>query len=151
MNARLLATLVAAGAVAVSAMPADAAPKVLKDSYAVSLPVPFPVMEDQPPTMYGCIDGEEGLSKNSKEFTLPASGGTLKAEVAYTGDWDLYLLDAKGAILAAAETVETGNTSAATEKLTWKKAKKGQKVTLVACNWLGLKDGKVTFTYTYGK
>ena len=150
MNARLLAAVVAAGAVAATALPAGAAPKTIKTSYAVSLPVPFPVMEDQPPTMYGCIDGEEGLSKSSREFTLP-DVGTLKAEVAYTGDWDLYLLDSKGAIVAAAETIETGNTSPATEKITWKKGKKGQKVTLVACNWLGLKDGNVTYSYTYGK
>jgi hypothetical protein len=151
MNARLLATLVAAGAVAVTAGPASAAPKVIKDSYAVSAPVPFPVMEDQPPTMYGCIDGQEGLSKVSKEYTLPAAG-TMKVEVAYTGDWDLYVLDsAKGTILAAAETTETGNTGPSTEKITWKKGKKGQKVTVVACNWMGLKDGTVTYSYTYGR
>ena len=150
MNVRLVATVVAAGAVAVSAAPVSAAPKTMKQTYSVEAPVPFPVMEDQPPTMYGCIDGEEGLSKVSKEITLPAPG-LFKAEVSYTGDWDMYVLDANGAILAAAETVETGNTSPATEKLSWKKAKKGQKVTLVVCNWLGLKDATVTYTHTYGK
>lgn len=150
MNARLFATAVAAGALAVTAVPADAAPKTIKQTYAVEAPVPFPVMEDQPPTMYGCIDGEEGLSKVSRTITLPAAG-LFKAEVAYTGDWDLYLLDASGAIVAAAETVETGNVSPSTEKLSWKKGKKGQKVTLTACNWMGLKDATVTYTYTYGK
>ena len=150
MNARLVTLLVAAGVAAVSAAPASAAPKTMKETYTVEAPLPFPVMEDQPPTMYGCIDGEEGLSKVSHQITLPAPG-LFKSEVKYTGDWDMYLLDANGAILAAAETVETGNTSPASEKLTWKKAKKGQKVTLVVCNWLGLKDATVTFTHTYGK
>lgn len=150
MNARLLATLVAAGAVAATAMPADAAPKTAKQSWAIEAPLPFPVMEDQPPGMYGCIDGEEGLSKVSKTITLP-DAGMFKAEVAYTGDWDLYLFDAKGNIVAAAETVETGNVSAATEKLAWKKGKKGQKVTLTACNWSGLKDATMSYTYTYGR
>jgi hypothetical protein len=149
MNARLLATLVVVGTVAVSAGPASAATKTIKDTYTVSAPVPFPVTEDTPPTMYGCIDGQEGLSKASKDFTLPAAG-TMKVEVAYTGDWDLYVLDsAKGTILAAAETTETGNTAASTEKITWKKGKKGQKVTVVACNWMGLKDATITYAYTY--
>lgn len=151
MNVRLLATLVAAGAVAVTAMPADAAPKTMKQTYAVSAPVPMPVMEGTPPGSYGCIDGEEGLSKVSRTITLPDSG-MFKAEVAYTGDWDLYLFDAaKGNILAAAETVETGNVGPATEKLAWKKGKKGQKVTLTACNWSGLKDATVSYAYTYGR
>lgn len=149
MNARLLATAVACGAIAVTAVPADAAPKTMKDSYAVTAPVPFPVTEDVP-GMHGCHNGQESLTKNSRAITLP-DAGLFKAEVAYTGDWDLYLFDAKGSILAAAETSETGNTSAATEKITWKKGKKGQKVTLVACNWMGLSDATVSYTYTYGR
>ncbi|HEX8001307.1 MAG TPA: hypothetical protein VF519_01280 [Mycobacteriales bacterium] len=149
MNARLLATLVAAGAVAVSAAPAGAAPKTMKGSYPVTAPVPFPMTTDVP-TMYGCIDGQESVSKVSKDVTLP-DAGLLKVELAYTGDWDLYVLDKTGAILAAAETSETGNTSAAKEKLSWKKGKKGQVVTLVACNWMGTADATVSYTYTYGK
>ena len=149
MNARLLLTAVAAGAVAVTAVPASAAPaKTMKETYTVSAPVPFPVMEDTPPTMYGCIDGQEGVSKVSKTITLPAPG-QFKAELGYTGDWDLYLLDTTGKILAASETTETGNTSAGTERIAWKKAKKGQKVTIVACNWMGLKDATVSYTHVY--
>lgn len=150
MNTRLVAIAVAAGAVAVSAVPASAAPKTIKQSYAVEAPVPFPVMEDQPPTFYGCIDGEEGLSKVTKEITLPAPG-LLKVDVTYTGDWDLYVMDKSGAILAASETVETGNVNPSSEKLSWKKGKKGQKVDIVVCNWAGLKDATVTYSYTYGK
>ncbi|HEV2890517.1 MAG TPA: hypothetical protein VGX28_09080 [Frankiaceae bacterium] len=150
MNARLVAIVAAAGAVAVSAVPASAAPKTIKQTYAVEAPVPFPVMEDQPPTMYGCIDGQEGLSKVTREITLPAPG-LFKAEVTYTGDWDLYLMDTNGAILASSETVETGNVNPSSEKLSWKKAKKGQKVNLVVCNWMGLKDATVTYTHTYAK
>jgi hypothetical protein len=149
MNAHLLATAVAVGAIAVTAVPADAAPKTMKETYAVSVPVPFPVMEDIP-GYNGCWNGEEGVSKNSKQITLP-DAGMFKATVAYTGDWDLYLFDAKGTILTAAETTETGNTGPGTERIAWKKGKKGQKVTLVACNWMGLKDATVTYEYTYGR
>lgn len=147
MNARLLA--VALGAVAVATAPADAAPKTVKQTYAVSEPVPFPMTTDVP-GQDGCWNGQEGVSKNTRSITLPADG-VLKAEVTYTGDWDLYVFGANGSKLAAAETTETGNTGPGVEKLTFKKGKKGQVVTLVACNWMGLKDATVTYTYTYGK
>ena len=149
MNARLLAAALTAGTIAALAVPADAAPKTIKQTYAVSLPVPFPVMEGMA-DFNGCWNGEEGVSKHTRVITLPAPG-LFKAQVSYSGDWDLYLFDAKGTMLTAAETTETGNVDPAVEKISWKKAKKGQKVSLVACNWSGLKDASVTYTFTYGK
>ncbi len=152
MTVRLLAAVAATAACAVLAAPADAAPKTktIKETYPVSLPVPFPVMEGMA-DFNGCWNGQEGVSKNTKTITLPGSG-LFKATVDYTGDWDLYLFDtAKGTMLAAAETTETGNTGAAQEKIAWKKAKKGMKVDLVACNWSGLKDATVSYTFTYTK
>lgn len=145
MNARLLAaTLAAVAAVAGSALPADAKPA--GETYSVQLPVPFPVMEGMA-HFHGCWNGEEGVSKHTKAIKLP-SVGLFKAQVSYTGDWDLYLFDTKGTILAAAETVETGNVNPAVEKISWKKAKKGQTVNLVVCNWSGLKDATVSWTLT---
>ena len=47
MNARLL-TAVAAVAALAAASPAVAAPKTIKQSYDLTLPVPFPVTEDVP-------------------------------------------------------------------------------------------------------
>ena len=149
MNARLLCAAACAGTIAAVAAPATAAPKTVKQTYAVMLPVPFPVTEGIG-DFNGCWNGQEGVSKNTKEITLPAPG-VFKAQVSYSGDWDLYLFDSKGTMLTAAETDESGNTGAAVEKITWKKAKKGQKVSLVVCNWAGLKDASVTYTHTYGK
>ena len=149
MNARLLATAVVAGAVVVAAAPADAKPKVITQTYDVTEPVPFPMTTDVP-GQDGCWNGQEGMSKNTRTLTFPADG-VLKAEVHYSGDWDLYVFDSKGAKAAAAENDETGNTGPAVEKFTFKKAKKGQKYTLVACNWLGLPNATVTYTFTYGK
>jgi hypothetical protein len=147
MNARLLAVLAATAALT-AAVPAHATTRhVQAASYAVSLPVPYPMTTDVP-NGNGCWQGPEGASKDTHAVTLPAKG-VLVAKVAYSGDWDLYLFDAKGAILAAAETTETGNTGPAVEKLTYKKGTKGQHVTLVACNWMGLKDATVSYTYTY--
>lgn len=143
MTARLLTAALAATAALVAA-PVDA--KGPGETYKVELPVPFPVMEGMA-DFNGCWNGEEGLSKHTKAIKLPATG-LFKAQVGYTGDWDLYLFDTKGTMLVAAETIETGNVSPAVEKISWKKAKKGQKVNLVACNWSGLKDGTVTWSLT---
>ena len=150
MTVRLLtAAVTAVAAAGVLAAPADAAPKTIKQSYDVSLPVPFPVLEGMA-DFNGCWNGEEGASRHTRTITLPATG-VFKAQVDYNGDWDLYLFDAKGAMLAASENDDSGSIDPATEKFTWKRAKKGQKVDLVVCNWAGLKDAKVSYTFTYGK
>jgi hypothetical protein len=149
MNVRLLATLCAAGALAAAAAPADAAPKTIKKSYVLMLPVPYPATTDVP-NQYGCNDGPEGVSRNTTGVTFP-SAGTLVATVDYTGDWDLYLLDAGGNRIAESESDEAGSTGPGTEKITYKKIKKGAKYSIVACNWLGLKDATVKYTFTYAK
>ena len=149
MNARLLTAVAAAGAVALAA-PAGAAPKKITQSYDVTLPVPFPADESMP-DMTGCINGQETATRHTKAVTLPAAG-TLSVKVDFEGDWDLYLLDSKGSTLAASENFQpTGSVAAAQEKLTWKKAKKGQKVSIVVCNWLGLPEATVSYTFTYAK
>ena len=149
MNARLLTAVAAAGAVAL-AVPAGAAPKKITKSYDVTLPVPFPV-DESVPDMTGCINGQETATRNTTVITLPATG-TLSVKVDFEGDWDLYLLDSKGSTVAASENFQpTGSVDPAQEKLTWKKAKKGQQVSIVVCNWLGLPDATVSYTLTYAK
>lgn len=146
---RLLPVVAATLAATALAAPADAAPKskTMKQTYAVSLPVPFPVMEDIP-GYHGCWNGEEGVSKHTREIKLPAPG-TFKAELSHLGDWDLYLFDTKDNILSASENADVALENPGVEKLTWKKAKKGQTVRLIACNWAGPKDGTVSWTFTY--
>jgi hypothetical protein len=149
MNVRLLATLCAAAALTAAAAPADAAPKTIKKSYTLMLPVPYPVTTTVPGG-YGCNQGPEGVTRNTTAVTFP-SAGTLVVTVDYTGDWDLYLLDAPGNMVASSESDETGNTGPGTEKITYKKIKKGAKYSILACNWLGLKDATVKYTFTYAK
>lgn len=148
MNTRLL-TAVAAVAALAAASPAVAAPKQIKQTYDVQLPVPFPVTEDVP-DMYGCNDGQEGASKNTRHITLPSTG-MFTAKADFEGDWDLYLFDSKGSLVAQSEADQSGSVAPGVEKLTWKKAKKGSKVSLVVCNWLGLPDGTVSYTFTYSR
>ena len=148
MNARLATAVAVAAAVALAA-PAGAKPKTIKQSYDVTLPVPFPMTTDVP-GMYGCIDGQESATKNTREITLPAPG-LFTAKLEFEGDWDLYLVDSKGNLVAQSEQTQPTGVDPGIEKLTWKKAKKGQKVSLIACNWAGLPQGTVSYTFTYGK
>jgi hypothetical protein len=150
MNARLLATVAVAAtaaALASAAAPAGAAPRTLKKSYAVTEPVPFPMTTDVP-GYYGCNDGQEGVSKNTTGITLPARG-VLKVQLDYSGDWDLYLYDSKGTMVAASENDDSGSVDPAVEKLTYKKVVKGAKYNIVACNWAGTKDATVSYVFTY--
>jgi hypothetical protein len=151
MNARLLAALGTALGIAAAAgpavAPAGAAPKPTKVTYKVTEPVPYPMLEEVPGGN-GCWQGTEGQTKNTRAITLPAKG-VLVSTLDFTGDWDLYLFDAKGTIIAASATDNSATvTDANTEKLTYKKGTKGQKVSLVACNWSGLPDATVTYTFT---
>ena len=148
MVARRTALLSAVVVAAATALPADAAPKEQRETYQVTAPVPFPVSTTVP-TYDGCWQGQEGLTRNTKPLTFPTTG-SLTAEVAYEGDWDLYLFDAKGAKAAAAETweVANGGVVAGKEKIAFKKIKPGAKYTLVVCNWLGQADATVTYVFT---
>ena len=150
MNVRRLAVLAAAGTALVSVLPASALPKSEQETYAVVAPVPFPMVSDVP-TMDGCWNGQESLSKNTRSLSF-ATAGTITAQVDYLGDWDLLLFDDKGAKAAAAETTDSGDlTTANKEKIAFKKIKAGAKYTLVACNWIGQKDATVSYTFTPAK
>lgn len=140
--------LLAAVAAAALALPADAAPKEQRETYTVTAPVPFPV-NTSVPTYDGCWQGQETFTKDTRPLTFKTAG-SFTAEVAYKGDWDLYLFDAKGAKAAAAETPEETNAGvvAGKEKITFKKIKPGAKYTLVVCNWLGQADATVTYVFT---
>jgi hypothetical protein len=145
MNARPLAVLAAAAALTASfsaAAPAGAAPKTMKATYSVTEPVPYPSQTG------GCNEGVEDVNKDSHAITLP-NKGVLVVKMTFTGDWDLYLQNAAGDVVASSEGDNTGNTDGATEKLTYKKGTKGQKLTIVACNWAGLTDATVSYVHTY--
>ncbi len=110
---RRTAVLAALAAAAV-ALPADAAPKEESETYTVTAPVPFPVTTSVP-TMDGCWNGEETLTKNTRPLKF-ATAGALSAHVDYFGDWDLYLFDAKGAKAAAAESTDAGTPATANKE-----------------------------------
>lgn len=141
MNARLAAPLVllAAGALAV---PADAKPKPVTKSWEVTA-VPFPM-----DAASHCKEGVEGVSRSTRQVTLPARGVLVAELTGFHGDWVLEVYDAKGRMVGQGYSpLNPGSTGAA--KVTYKKGAKGQKLSIAACNFAGGPTATAKYTFTY--
>jgi len=156
VNRRLLAFSAVATATALAVVPAAQAatkkkPKPIKGSYTVTLvPDPSGVSGaiDDP------VDGTCSVNPASSDvhtFKVPAKGtlGVLLEMQNPTGtgqpeglDWDLMIRDGDG------EEIASGTSFAAREE-TFTKFKKKQTISIVACNWTGLPEAKISYTFTY--
>jgi len=144
---KLIAVAAALGLVAsLSAAPAFAAkPKKVHDSFGASL-APFPKLaaagDPVGLTKPGCTAGQEGVHWVAHEFTAPGKGNLRVYMEGFTGDHDLYIFDGDAPLYRSeGGQVPVGTTEvAAPEEEIVAPLKKGQTVTLVACNWLGQPD-----------
>jgi hypothetical protein len=153
VNRRLVtcASLVAVAALGIA--PAHAAtrkkPKPIHGSYHLTTP-PNPTVEVTGELNGGCDQTVPGGADNHA-FTIPAAG-TLAVVLqgsdptggaAPVGpDWDLFILDSDGSVLDS-----SGGAGAHEE--TSDRFKKKQKVTIQACNLMGIPDATVSYTFTY--
>ena len=149
---KLIALVAALGLVAsLGAAPALAGkPKKVHDSFGATL-APFPKLaawgDPAGLTKPGCTSGQEGVHWVAHEFTAPGTG-TLKVYMeGFTGDHDLYIFDGDTPV-ALSEGSQYDGSAPAEEEVT-AKLKKGQVVTLVACNWLGGPDVKAHYDGTF--
>ena len=125
-------------------------PKKVHDSFGATL-LPFPKLANWgdlvglvPP---GCAAGQEGVNWVAQEFTAPGKGDLRVYMEGFTGDHDLYVLIDEGVYLKSENgQVPVGTTEMAPpeEELTVP-LKKGQTITMIACNWLG--QAEVTAHY----
>jgi hypothetical protein len=141
MNPRL-ALVAGPLALAALAVPAHAKPKPVTQSWQVTA-VPFPMEAAS-----HCKEGVEGVSRATRQVTLPGRG-TLVAELAaFQGDWVLEVYDAKGRMLGQGYSpLNPGSTGKA--KVTVKKGVKGQKLSIAACNFTGGPTATAKYTFTY--
>lgn len=142
-----LSLVVAAGALA-PALAAPPKPKPIVEEYDVEgLPNPYP------PTGPSCADSTfEGISTTTRTIK-PTGAGTLEVTVTkFAGDWDVSVLNEKGAVLASGAGTSTGDPSGATtdgtEKLSMK-IKKGMPLSIGVCNFLGGPTAHVKLVFTY--
>jgi hypothetical protein len=146
---KLLALAAALGLVAsLSAAPALAAkPKKAHGSFGATL-APFPNLSSSTGTPRpGCSAGQEGVHWVGFEFTSPGKGTLRFYAEGFSGDHDLYVFDGDLA-LARSDQAQVPDMAPPEEEVSVP-LKKGQKVTLVACNWLGQPDVKAHYDGTF--
>jgi hypothetical protein len=143
---KIIALALAAAALsAVFAGPASAGKaKHVQGSFGGTL-APFPklaaVGDNAGMTKPGCTAGEEGVNWVGQEFTSPGKGTLRFYAEGFTGDWDLYAFQ-EDLVVGTSDHAQVGQELAPPEEEILLPMKKGQTVTLVACNWFG--DPNVT-------
>ncbi|HJR44310.1 MAG TPA: hypothetical protein VJ927_01765 [Actinomycetota bacterium] len=141
---KLIAVVAAVGLVAsIGAAPAVAGKKPVKvhESFGASL-APFPKDErwnEAGFTKPGCSAGEQDVHWTAVEFTAPGKGNLRFYMEGFTGDHDIYLFMTEEVFLRG-DSAQVGAEMAPPEEEIIAPLKKGQKVTLVACNWAGHPD-----------
>ena len=83
----------------------------------------------------GCTAGQEGVHWVAEEVKAPGKGTLRFYSEGFTGDHDLYVFDGELAI-ARSDQPQVPDGAPPEEEVSVP-LKKGQTVTLVACNWLG--------------
>lgn len=115
---------------------------VTEDWSVMAVPGPF-----DPGTAFpeGCLGmSVEGVHRVSHAFTTPGTGVLDASMTNFVGDWDLYVADADGNELGRS----AGFVDVTTERVIVS-AKKGQELSIVACNLYGGPTADLSLTYTY--
>ena len=98
----------------------------------------------------GCYSGQEGLNWVAQEFTAPGKGNLRFWMEGFTGDHDIYLYISDDVFLRG-DQAQVGDPTApapAEEEINFV-MKKGQTVTLIACNWAGQPDVQAHYEGTF--
>ena len=150
---KLIAIVAAAGLVAsIGAAPALAGKKPVKvhESFGATL-APFPKLAawGDPAGLAkpGCTSGQQDVHWVAQEFTAPGTGKLRLYAEGFTGDWDLYIFDGDTPLYKS-EGSQYDMTDGPEEEII-ASLKKGQTVTLVACNWLGHPEVEAHYEGTF--
>ena len=149
---KALALLAALGLVAMMVSPATAGGKKVHGSFGATL-LPFPKLaawgDPAGLTQPGCTAGQEGINWVGQEFTAPGKGTLRMYAEGFTGDHDIYVFRGELAY-GKGEQSQVPDGAPPEEEITVPlKAK--EKVTLVACNWLGQVDVEAHYEFTLTK
>lgn len=103
---------------------------------------PFPGADDHSDPATEC--GAEGVNHVVHTFKAPGKGTLNTAITGFQGEWDLYVTDANGSLLASSVNFMAGSEERVTVGL-----RSGAEVRIYACNFLGgpVADGNLEFTY----
>lgn len=148
---KLIATMLAGLLVASMASVASAGkPKKVHDSFGATL-APWPKDErwnDAGFTKPGCYSGQEGVNWVVQEFTAPGKGKLRVYMEGFTGDHDIYVYLSDDIFLRG-DNAQVGTSLAPPEEEIFVELKKGQTVTMVACNWAGQLEVEAHYEGTF--
>jgi hypothetical protein len=101
----------------------------------------------------GCLAGVEDVHWVATPYKAPANGKLSAVLEGFTGDWDLYITDAKGnpLIRSEAEQLGTSGGGAPAKESVALKLRKGKTVNIVACNWLGEPQVEGHYIFAYSR
>ncbi len=122
-------------------------PKPITGSVDVQA-VPFPGFWVVADGRFGCLLGQEGVSHVSIPFEAPFSGIFTAGVSEFEGDWDIYLFDDAGNIVAADNSGISSLEISVPDKLLYR-LEAGQKVSIVVCNYIGSPTARVDYELTY--
>lgn len=158
MRRAIATVMTAALALGAVALPATAGKKKatrVHESMAAQL-APFPKLSAMDPTGEmnpGCTAGVEDVHWKQIAFTSPGKGTLRFYMEGFEGDWDIYVFDATGTVLARGDQAQVNVTSPTTpappEEEILLPMTKGQEVFLAMCNWMGAPDGEAHYEGTF--
>lgn len=148
---RLIAFLAIGALVAsLSSTALAAKPKKVHETFGATL-APWPKDErwnDAGFTAPGCHSGREGLNWVAQEFTAPGKGTIRMWMEGFTGDHDIYLyIDDE--VFLRGDQAQVGTAMAAPEEEISYAMKKGQTITMIACNWAGQPEVQAHYEGTF--
>lgn len=148
---RLIAFLAIGALVAsLSSTALAAKPKKVHETFGATL-APWPKDErwnDAGFTAPGCHSGQEGLNWVAQEFTAPGKGTIRMWMEGFTGDHDIYLyIDDE--VFLRGDQAQVGTAMAPPEEEISYAMKKGQTITMIACNWAGQPEVQAHYEGTF--
>jgi hypothetical protein len=146
---RVAVCLLVLGLLGASPMSAASPKKKIKKSYDVQA-LPFPLHFGERNGFYGCLGGEDGIHKISTPFKAPWSGELRATVDEFRGDWDIYVVNDRGAVLHAANHGISQLALDEPDTLTFDLTAR-QRVNIVVCNYLGGPTARVSYEFTYKK
>lgn len=128
---------------------ANAAPKKpIVKSYEATAATPD-VTNNLPSARYSVCEMTVPGSYHTHTFKAPAPGKIKVTMTGFTGDWDILLLDPKGAEIGAGGASDLGTPATAASETMSSKIRKAGAYRIIACNFAGGATAKVKYTFTY--
>ncbi len=123
--------------------PASSSHREIEDTYEV-MALPYVARQDD--GSLHCLGGMEGVNQDTHPLKVPFKGQLSITLNDFQGDWDLFVVDDNGSVLA--ESYEFNIGGPPTEEIVLSVTKR-QPLAIVACNSIGGPTARVSFLLSH--